>query len=54
MLDKDPRKRPTAVEILQDHFIKQHMEVKHITYIFSYQELESGVQRGISDLSSQS
>ena len=27
MLDKDPNQRPTAVEILQDPFVKGHMEV---------------------------
>ena len=27
MLDKDPNHRPTAVEILQDPFVKGHMEV---------------------------
>ena len=30
MMDKDPQNRPTASEILQDSFIKSHMEVTTI------------------------
>lgn len=31
MMDKLPAKRPSAVEILQDPYIKRHMEVKSYT-----------------------
>ena len=28
MMNKDPKGRPTAIEVLRDPFIKSHMEVK--------------------------
>lgn len=30
-MDKVPERRPSAIEILQDHYIKQHMEVNSYT-----------------------
>ena len=30
MMDKIPDRRPTAVDILQDHYIQQHMKVINV------------------------